>query len=74
MFSVVPELRVVGPQTVEESQCYTQLCVSTNILATVPISVMYSITDGSAISEVGKLYIALQWVGLYANVSLVCFN
>ena len=49
-----PELRITGPQSVEESECYTQLCVSTSIPASVPISFMYSVTDGSATSEVGE--------------------
>ena len=53
--TVVPGLKVVGPSSVEESQCYIQLCVSVNLTTNVPISVMYAITDGSAILGVGKL-------------------
>ena len=47
-FTVMPEHKAVGPQSVDESKCYTQLYVSVNIPTVFPISVMYFITNGSA--------------------------
>ena len=56
-----------------ESDFFTQICVKSNIPATIPISFMYTVTDGSAILNVGKLYIDLQYTCLYVHI-LACIN